>query len=229
MGTHLKSPPFGLLLDCDGVIVDSEPLNFMCWNLAFQQHRGVSSSLSHHALLGRDLNGIVALWCPDGLSPEEIAPIRQTRQALYFQLAPSQLRPIPGIDQVIREARALAWGVGVVTAGDRPRLMLNLELAQLSDSFDVLVSQEDFGGAFGGVLKDYSAAMLRLGIPGERCLVIEDSEKGIEAARSAGAGRIVGIATYTSPERLLARGADRVITSYRELDLRIEAGLVTRE
>lgn len=215
--------PFGLLLDCDGVIVDSEPLNFHCWNLAFQQHFGVSSRLTHHALLGRDLRGIVELWCPGGLSPEDIARVRQTKHALYFQHAVEWLHPVPGIARLIAQARALSWGIAVVSAGDRPRLLLNLERAGVRGLFDVIVSQEDFGGAFAGVLKDYSPAVQRLAIPASRCLVIEDSEGGIEAARAVGAGRVLGIATYTDPQRLLARGADRVIFGYDELDLSIEA------
>jgi beta-phosphoglucomutase-like phosphatase (HAD superfamily) len=60
----------------------------------------------------------------------------------------------------------------------------------------------------------YAAA--QLGAPPERCLVIEDSPRGIEAAHRAGM-RVIGLAT-THPKELIAR-ADVVVGSFAEIEL----------
>ena len=60
----------------------------------------------------------------------------------------------------------------------------------------------------------YAAA--QLGAPPERCLVIEDSPRGIEAARRAG---IPVIALATTHEKEMLQEADRVVGSFGEIVL----------
>ena len=60
----------------------------------------------------------------------------------------------------------------------------------------------------------YAAAQLAT-LP-ERCLVIEDSPRGLEAARRAGMTSI-GLATTHGPEML--GEADRVVSSFAEIEL----------
>jgi beta-phosphoglucomutase-like phosphatase (HAD superfamily) len=57
---------------------------------------------------------------------------------------------------------------------------------------------------------------VRLGLPAEECLVIEDSLHGLAAARAAGC-RTLGLATSYSVETLTAAGADYVCASYTEV------------
>jgi len=64
----------------------------------------------------------------------------------------------------------------------------------------------------------YRTAAERLGLPPERCLVFEDAEAGIEAARRAGIGTVVALATTLSRERLARTAADRILDDYRPLD-----------
>jgi beta-phosphoglucomutase-like phosphatase (HAD superfamily) len=59
-------------------------------------------------------------------------------------------------------------------------------------------------------------AARQLGAPQDRCLVIEDSPRGIEAARRAGMA-VIGLATTHEPEMLT--GADRVVRGFGEIEL----------
>lgn len=53
--------------------------------------------------------------------------------------------------------------------------------------------------------------------PGE-CIVFEDAKAGIEAARRAGAGRIVALATTLPRETLLAEAdADRIVDDFTQV------------
>jgi beta-phosphoglucomutase-like phosphatase (HAD superfamily) len=63
----------------------------------------------------------------------------------------------------------------------------------------------------------YAAA--QLGAPPERCLVIEDSPRGIEAARRAGIP-VVGLAT--THDRALLTGADWTMLSFSEISTRVD-------
>jgi beta-phosphoglucomutase-like phosphatase (HAD superfamily) len=60
----------------------------------------------------------------------------------------------------------------------------------------------------------YAAA--QLGAPPARCLVLEDSPRGIAAARRAGM-KVIGLAT--THDRAMLAGADRVVSAFAEITL----------
>ena len=60
----------------------------------------------------------------------------------------------------------------------------------------------------------YLAAAARIGADIRACTVFEDATPGIEAARRAGARRIVGVASMQTPQALLDRGATHAVAGY---------------
>ena len=56
-----------------------------------------------------------------------------------------------------------------------------------------------------------------LGLPAAECVVFEDAPAGIEAARRAGAGHIVALATTLDRAALAQTDADRVIDDFRDI------------
>lgn len=223
-------PLRALLLDCDGVIIDSEPLNFECWNLAFAARGAGPLRGSHAQLVGKDLDGIFALWGQPG-APEALRrEVTRAKNEAYRRLASARLRAVAGVGELIARARALGLQVGVVSAGQRERLELNLALAGVAPQIDVIVSGED--GAAGrsegapALLKDYALAAARLGVAPGCCLAVEDSAEGAAAARAAAVGRIIGLTTSLDEATLLRGGAHRVLTSLAQLDLAAERALL---
>ena len=62
----------------------------------------------------------------------------------------------------------------------------------------------------------FLSTLKQLDLPGDRCLVFEDSPRGVQAAKAAGI-RCVGVPDFgTEPESLSAAGADLVLGSLRE-------------
>ena len=65
-------------------------------------------------------------------------------------------------------------------------------------------------------------AMERIGLSPEKCVVFEDADAGIEAARRAGAGKIIAIGPKKEHERLLGLpGVTAVIEDFREVGLEL--------
>ena len=64
----------------------------------------------------------------------------------------------------------------------------------------------------------YLTAAAALGVSPADCVIFEDARAGFEAARRAGAGRIVALTT-TLPREELERGplADRIIDSFADI------------
>ena len=217
----MKSPAGALLLDCDGVIALSEPLNFRCWNDAYGELLDIRLTGDYRQLVGLDLEGIYARWAPDGqpeLAEEIKSKLLANKNRLFYQRAAEHLQPVQGIHALIQRARERAWPVAVVSAALKERLSFTLEAVGLGDAFDLILAGEDIP-AEGEGLKEYGRAAEMFSLPPHTCVVVEDSASGIRAARRAGIGRIYGITTSCSEDVLFEAGADYVIQALAEVEL----------
>lgn len=61
-----------------------------------------------------------------------------------------------------------------------------------------------------------------MGVRPEECMVFEDAKSGIEAARRAGACRVVGVASMQDEETLRRWGATAVIRGYQDWEKLME-------
>lgn len=226
-----------LLLDCDGVIAHSEPLNFSCWNDAYEQLLGIRLSGDYQQLVGLDLEGIHSLWhslcCQNDkrknieLSNEIKLKLLEVKNNLFYQRAETQLRSVEGIQALIQRAKQQALPIAVVSAALRKRLEFTLHSVGLEGVFDLILSGEDIP-ATGEPLKDYQRAARALSVPPEACIVVEDSSSGIRAARAAGIGCIYGITTSHDEASLWQAGADRVVSTLKEVALPTNSLEMTR-
>ena len=91
---------------------------------------------------------------------------------------------MPGAKELLNQYQALNIPVGLVSASPRS-LVDNALLALPADTFAISISSDD-------VIRTkphpdpYLEAASRIGVHIENCLIIEDSQTGIDSARSAG-------------------------------------------
>jgi len=73
----------------------------------------------------------------------------------------------------------------------------------------------------------YLEAAKRLNLPTEACIVVEDSRSGIQAARAAGAGRVIALGPVeTHPALKKLPGVHQVITNLGQIDCQVLFDLV---
>ncbi len=219
----------GLLFDCDGVLADSEPLNFRCWNQAIEEILGASLPPPASALVGLDLDrilqrGLVAAGRPgEPVNPALRAALLARKSELFRALAPASLRPVPGALALVAQARERRIPRAVVSAALRVRLFHTLETLGLGTDWGVVLSGEDL---LPGPIprKDWRRAAAGLGVPLERCAVFEDSAEGVASAREQGVGRVIGVTTGLPAERLWEAGACKVVSDLEGFSLDALAG-----
>jgi HAD superfamily hydrolase (TIGR01509 family) len=131
--------------------------------------------------------------------------------ALYRQRLPL----LAGAREAVARLAA-HWPLGLASSSNRPIIELVLELAGLTDFFQVTVSSEEVGR--GKPAPDvYLEAARRLEVAPERCAAIEDSRNGIRSAHAAGMV-VVAIPNRMFPPDQQALGlADCVLESLDEL------------
>jgi beta-phosphoglucomutase len=210
-------PPLELVIfDAEGVIVDTEG----AWDLA---QRDLLARRGHvydretikPLLTGRSGAEGARILVEHFQLDDDPGAVETERRELVRQHLVEDVRFIPGFER-FHAAVGTRYRTCVATAMD-------LDLLESVDRR--LGLTERFGGHLFRLdrpelrAKPYPDLFLHaaasMGVAPARCLVIEDAPLGIEAAQRAGM-RTVGLATTYRPDAL--RAADRVVTSYAELD-----------
>src|ERR1700727_634099 len=182
----LKLPPGpfkAYLFDCDGTIADSMPLHYIAWNKALSEWNCKFSEDLFYAWGGMPVTEIIAgLNKMYGLKMP-VQDVSKRKEEFYFEILP-QLKAVPEVLEHI-EASYGHIPFAVVSGSTRDSVTASLQALKLSDRFETLVCAGDYQKS----KPDPEAFLLaasRLGVAPETCLVFEDTEMGIQAARAAG-------------------------------------------
>lgn len=212
------SPPFeAVLFDCDGVLVDSEPitngvlrdmLEEIGWSMSpeecierFVGHTVISQKAEIEARTGRPFS---QAWLQAFMH----------RRNLALQ---ERLSVIEGIHEAVAHLHARMGGrLAVASGADRFKVEMMLSQKGLLPWFEGRI----FSGHEMPRSKPhpdvYLAAAAHLGVDPARCLVIEDTPVGVTAGVAAGA-TVWGYAALGQGDRLRAAGVQQVFDHMRHL------------
>ncbi len=212
------SEPALLIFDCDGVLVDSEII--VCTAVSEELTRlgyPITPDDVVRRFAGRPEREIMAEvereW--DQPVPRAYFTAMKERVNLAFQ---SELQAVAGVAEMVTR---LSLPKCVASSSAPAKLEQGLRYVGLFDYFapNVLSAQLVAHGKPAPDVFIFAAGWMRT--PVHRCIVVEDSEPGVRAACAAGM-RVLGFTGASHcvadhAERLLAAGAERVLTHMREL------------
>jgi HAD superfamily hydrolase (TIGR01509 family) len=195
-----------LLFDCDGVLVDSEPVsNRILAELLSECGLPTTPEESARVYKGRTQAACIELASQKlgRALPEDFGARFELRLHRAFE---RMLRPIPGVAGAIEAIVARGLATCVASSGSVPKMQLTLGLTGLLSHFEGrLFSATDVPRS-----KPHPDVFLHaaeaMGASPERCCVVEDSPLGVEAAVAAGM-RALGFARETEAEILSGAGA----------------------
>ena len=207
-----------ILFDCDGVVLDSETIWDRC-ETEFLRRRGIDFDAvrTKPLITGLGQTASVLLLQEQYGVPGDPQELVAERLAIIQNLFESAVRFTPGFEEFFETQVRGRFKTCVATSMPEELFAVADRRLGLRRFFGERVY---FPSHVGGRAKPepdlflYAAA--QLATPPERCLVIEDSPRGIEAARRAGMA-VIGLAT-THEKELLAE-ADRVVGFFREIGL----------
>lgn len=179
-----------VLFDNDGTLVDSTPAATRAWTVWAGEYDADMTSLAGvHGLPARD---IVALVAPRAPADEALARI--------IELEEQDTEGVVALPGALEALRACRGSDALVTSATRELAQARLRAAGLPEP-QVIVSAEDVVNGKPDP-EPFLAAARRLGVPAQRCLVVEDAPAGLAAARAGGMGSLAVLTTTTDPERL---------------------------
>src|SRR6266850_543256 len=209
-GKPQNRPTLLVIFDCDGVLVDSEPIANASFSRALKAH-GLDWSVEEtmRRLMGRSLKSCVEI-CEAEIGrklPDDFVDKMQAVTYQNFRDAP--LKPVAGVKEAVLALQKAGIDTCVASSGSPEKMRFTLGLTGLWDLFDGRIfssSQVPRGKPFPDL---FLHAAINMNVQPFDCTVIEDSVPGIQAARSAGM-RALGYvgAPYARRDALLAAGGE---------------------
>ncbi len=188
-----------ILFDNDGVLVDTEALYFRA-NRELLATVGVDlDEAAYIELYLRQGLGAFHLAAERGLSPADIQALRAARNRRYIQLVADEEILIPGVFDLVRRLSG-RYRLAIVTSAEPEPFARSHARTGLLPFFEVVLTRADTVRAKPDP-DPYLLALSRLGLDAGQALVIEDSERGLRAAKAA------GLACWVIPSGL-TRGGD---------------------
>jgi HAD superfamily hydrolase (TIGR01509 family) len=184
MKLKLPEGAFGAyLFDCDGTIADSMPLHYIAWKQALGEWNCDFDEQLFYAWGGMPVAEIISTLNQKHGLKMPVEAVSNRKESLYFELLP-QLKAVPEVLEHI-EGEHGRIPFAVVSGSTRESVTASLISLNLLDRFDTMVCAGDYEKS----KPDPEAFLLaaeRLGVAAEACLVFEDTEMGIQAAKTAG-------------------------------------------
>jgi HAD superfamily hydrolase (TIGR01509 family) len=172
-----------IIFDCDGVLVDSEPLAMRILLATISEAGGdINSATAYRAFLGKSLASICELLRRDYGLDIGAAALEHMRERLYATIS-RELQPMAGIDHALRN---LKQRYCVASSSQLERIRLSLAVTGLCSYFDANVFSATMVN-YGKPAPDlFLYAARHMEVEPADCIVVEDSPAGIAAALDAG-------------------------------------------
>jgi phosphoglycolate phosphatase len=207
-----------IIFDCDGVLVDSEPIaNRILTQMLNELGLPISYEETLRSFVGRSMSSCVQI-IEERLGRRLPADFVQTYNARSFAAFEEELQPMPGVTEALQRIR---FPVCVASSASHEKMRATLGVTGLLEQFEGrMFSATDVGrGKPDPALFLHAATRMRAA-PGA-CAVVEDTVVGVQAGRAAGMA-VFGFARAEDPVVLVEAGA-RVFGDMTDLADLLEA------
>jgi HAD superfamily hydrolase (TIGR01509 family) len=199
--------------DNDGVLVNTEPLFFQAtkevlkrigikYTEGFMKEQQLTKNISAFDLAKEK-----------GINENEIKEIRKDRNDIYMEMLQKEIEPMKYIEEVLIKLHG-NYKMGIVTSSRLDHFEMIMKSAKLKKYFDFIITNQNVTHEKPDP-EPYLLALKKSGLKTSECLVIEDAERGVIAAKKA------GLSCYAIPNEMTQGNdfsqADKVLKSAKEL------------
>jgi len=186
----------GVIWDMDGVLVDTAEFHFQAWSQALSEHGIPFTRELFTATFGMNNASILQTL---RVSPTLRVSVSDRKEQLFRQAVRGRVQPLPGVLAWLERLEAAGVQQAIASSAPPANIDALVDELGLRDYFDAIASGSDLPGKPDPTL--FLEAALLIGVPPERCVVVEDAIAGVKAARRAGMKCIA--VTTTNPAHAL--------------------------
>ena len=177
-----------ILFDMDGVLIDAREWHYEALNLALAPF-GLEIDRDAHLAT---YDGLPTRTKLDMLTKSRGLPrnlhgfVNKMKQKYTVDMVRQRCHPMFQHQYALSQLKAAGYKLAVCSNSIRQSLELMMQRAGLDRFLDVMISNEDVAKPKPDP-EMYLAAMSKLGLKPEQCIIVEDNEHGIRAAKASGA------------------------------------------
>lgn len=208
-------PKKAAIFDMDGTLVDNSAVHVRAFEL-FCNRYGVNDWRTKlEKAFGMGSDDIMRMLLPEEVIRERgLQALGDEKEEIYRTIYAPEIAPVKGLKELLELLRRAGIRCAVGSSGCRQNVEFVLSSCKIEEYFEVKVSG-DMVSRCKPEPEIYLTAAKALGVKPEECIIFEDARAGFEAARRAGAGSIVAIATTLPSEVILEEQlADVVVEDF---------------
>jgi len=196
----MVAAPYAVIFDMDGVLADTAEAHYRSWRMVCGQIGAGMSRKFFLETFGQPNRLIIPRLLGRQISDEESDRIADMKEECYRRIVREEIRPVPGVVELIEELNRQGVPVAVGSSGPPENVALMLDALDIEERISAVVSGKDVDR--GKPAPDvFLQAAEQLGLPPMQCVVVEDAPAGIMAARAAGM-KCVALTTTHRPGSL---------------------------
>ncbi|ACD51997.1 phosphatase [Clostridium botulinum] len=205
------------IFDMDGVIIDSEPIHRQVHG-EIMNTLGINISKGELALYAGATNEYIFTKLKEryGIKKSVSELMDYKSKLIINKVKEESLEPINGIRELLNALRKNNIKIAIGSSSPRSLIEAVIDKFNLHSAFDCIVSGEEVERS-----KPYPDVYIEvsknLGINPEKCIVVEDSHNGVQAAKSAGM-KCIGFNNVNSGNQDLSK-ADVRVDTIRKIDI----------
>lgn len=211
----------GVIFDFNGTLFFDTPFHEQAWQTYAAQlcGRTLTDEEFRDHIHGRTNAEILAYCVGDSMSEDDIRRHGEAKEALYREICLSQseaFRLAAGAEEYFNALRERGVLMAIATSSGLSNVNFYRERFGLDRWFNRQTLVYNDGSMRSKPFPDiYLRAAAAIGLAPEECTVYEDMPSGIAAAKAAGAGRIIAIASALAPTYLQSlEGVAEVIADF---------------
>ena len=202
----------GILWDLDGVLVDTGESHYQAWAETCARYSIPFSREAFRQTFGMNNVKIVGTLTGRVVAPELVAEISDYKEQLFRRTIRGRVQLLRGVNLWLERFQTAGFPQAVASSAPQANVDAIVDELGIRLCFAALVSGAEMPGKPDPAV--FLEASRHIGIAPQRCLVIEDSVAGVEAARR---GNMKCLAVTTTNSRDLLKNAHFVLDSLEEL------------
>ncbi len=205
----------GIIFDMDGVIIDSEPLHYEIEQNLLNKLGGKLSEKEHASFIGTtDYNMWSSLKKRFNLVPSVEEIIEMKKELFLGKIDSIQL--IDGFYELMIQLHKHGYKLGLASSNNKKTVEAIVDKFKLNNYIKVISSGEDVSNGKPNP-EIFLTTAKKMNLNPKDCIVIEDAENGVIAAKKAGMKCIALKGSNIGHQDLSS--ADIIIESFRELSI----------
>ena len=181
-----SAPAFGVVFDLDGLLVDSERVQAISFNIVLARYGIRLDDESFARLVGTSTwQNFVDLKQAYPQIAEDVARIIARKDEVYADLVPREMTAMPGAIPLVQALALANVPLAVASSSGREDILASLRAVGLAGLLTRVASGVEVPRSKPAP-DVYLAALDLLGLPASACVALEDAGPGVEAATAAG-------------------------------------------